>query len=145
MSIPSKTGERNSSLTISLNLSLDDIAERIVEAHDSTLSALRTSVQRAIDVGQLLALAKQKLGHGKLLPWLASNCGFSGATARRYMRLAKRLPDLKLLNVSNLGLSDAYRLIEGPPAKEPPAALLRGMAARVDCEWRGGSRQGERA
>jgi hypothetical protein len=75
----------------------------------------------AIETGALLIEAKKRVGHGNFERWVANNCELSPATARRWMELADKRPELekqltaKTLNLSDLNLSSARRLIALPP------------------------------
>jgi hypothetical protein len=69
-------------------------------------------------VGQLLTLAKEKVGHGEFLPWLEKEFSLSEKSAERYMAAHKFLitvaPLLKTDKLSNLKLrpSAIYDLVE---------------------------------
>lgn len=63
----------------------------IAFAHDAKKSA-SLAIEKAVECGQFLIEAKQAVGHGKWLEWLANpNHGWnlSDETARKYMKLAE--------------------------------------------------------
>jgi hypothetical protein len=47
------------------------------------------AVKAAMDAGDALILAKEKVGHGDWMLWLEKNCALSDRTARVYMQLAQ--------------------------------------------------------
>ncbi len=91
--------------------------EEITRLHQEILSAARTSLEKAIRVGELLSTIKGNLKHGEWLPWLAANVPFTDRTARNYLRVFQNRDRLKSESVSDL--ADAYRLL-APPAPSAP-------------------------
>jgi hypothetical protein len=106
------------------DMKLPDLTRAIIDKVAQITSSLRTSVACAIETGALLIEAKKRVGHGNFEQWVANNCQLSPATARRWMELADKRPELekqlsaKSLNLSDLNLSSARRLIAPP---KPPA------------------------
>lgn len=87
--------------------------------HGEICEAARTSIGKAIRIGELLTQTRLTLKHGEWLPWLKENVGFSRQTADNYRRIYEKREDIKLLNVGNL--SEAYRALadsQNEPAKE---------------------------
>ena len=112
------------------DMKLPELTRAIKDRVAQITSHLRTSVACAIETGALLIAAKKKVGHGNFERWVADNCELSPATARRWMELAEKRPELekqlsaKTLNLSDLNLSSARRLIAPPKAPmpdQPPA------------------------
>ena len=105
------------------DMKLPDLTRAIKDRVAQITSHLRTSVACAIETGALLIEAKKRVGHGNFERWVANNCELSPATARRWMELAEKRPELekqlsaKTLNLSDLNLSSARRLIAPP---KPP-------------------------
>jgi len=94
---------------------LADLATRIKAHHAAVKDAARNVVEKAIAAGTLLKEAKDKVGHGKWLPWLEANCELSERTAENYMRLANnrhKLDALKSAANANLTLARALRAIK---------------------------------
>jgi len=87
-----------------------DHVDRIHEEHAKVESALRASVQHAINCGELLIEAKKSSSHGKWADWLRDNIKFSERLAQAYMRLA-RLPVEKRNAVADLPLREALSAI----------------------------------
>jgi hypothetical protein len=87
--------------------------------HSEILSALRTNIDKAIRIGELLAEQKSELGHGQWLPWLEANIKFTDRTARNYMRVFENRDRLKSETLSDL--TDAYRLLTESKVSETPA------------------------
>jgi len=108
------------------DMKLPDLTRAIRDRVAQITSSLRTSVACAIETGALLIEAKKRVGHGNFERWVANNCELSPATARRWMELAEKRPELekqlsaKTLNLSDLNLSSARRLIAPPPPPPPP-------------------------
>jgi len=84
--------------------------QEIVNLHQEILGHLRSSLGKAIKIGQLLSEQKSNLAHGEFTTWVKVNIPFSDRTARNYMRLFKEQDKLKTENVSDLG--DAYNVLK---------------------------------
>lgn len=65
-----------------------DLAEPINLEHQLAQAAAASAVRHAIICGLLLIRQKATPRHGKWLPWLAANVGFSQQTANNYVHLA---------------------------------------------------------
>ena len=88
--------------------------QEIISLHQEITSHLKTSLQMAIRVGQLLTEQKESLGHGHFTPWIKEHLPFKERTARNYMRLYRERDRLKTATVTDLGA--AYKLLS-PPRK----------------------------
>ena len=112
--------------TTPAQLSVPDLARAINDRMSAMLISFRTSVQRAIEIGELLREAKRRVGHGKFEKWLADHCQLSRASAARYMNLAKKRPEMekqladKSLKLRDLNLGMAQRLLSPPQDEESP-------------------------
>jgi len=95
-------------------------ADEINRLHGEIMGALRTSVEAAIRIGELLTEQKAELEHGEWLPWILTHVPFSEWTARNYMRLHRERAQLKSGNVPDL--TSAYRAIGvlAEPAEPEP-------------------------
>jgi hypothetical protein len=102
------------------------IAE-IRAANEACVSAVRTSVVKAIETGKLLIELKELAGHGHWLPSL-SEAGLTPRTAQRYMRLASLSPE-DATRVSHLGVGAALSAIARKVS--PMKAVLDEMDAVV--------------
>jgi hypothetical protein len=106
------------------DMSVPDLARAINEKVAQMAISARTSLARAIEIGELLIEAKRRLAHGKFEKWRDDHCQLSPATARRCMEFAEKRPELekqlaaKTLNLSDLNLTAARRLLAKPPEKE---------------------------
>ena len=60
---------------------------RINEKHKILTEGLKKSVKLAVQIGQLLTEAKDKLEHGQFIEWVNNNCLFTDRTAENYMKL----------------------------------------------------------
>ncbi len=83
-----------------------DTVSRINTLHQELLGLARTSLEKALELGQLLSEAKASLEHGQWLPWLANNIRFSERTVQNYLRIYKNRDLLKSEGVADL--SEAY-------------------------------------
>ena len=68
---------------------LTDLAERINAAHEACVAGATISLQRAIELGELLSKVARRVGPGKLESWVECNCSFSFRTARRYVLISQ--------------------------------------------------------
>lgn len=109
-------------------------ASEIRQLHSEIISAAKTSLEKAIRIGQLLAEQKAKLAHGQWTPWLESNVPFTDRTARNYIRLWDERDRLKTETVSDL--SEAYKLLAPPPAAtrlaDSESKIAAGLAVAND-------------
>lgn len=81
-------------------------------------------VESAVRAGQLLLTAKASVAHGSWEQWVTDNCTVAPRTARAYMRLAERLPQLpepQRQRVAEMPLRWALQAITtAPEAPEAP-------------------------
>jgi hypothetical protein len=96
---------------------LEKCASEIKTLHHELVTMARDSMQRAVDIGQRLAFAKDELPHGKYEDWVLANFDFTPRTATRYMRVFWFSNQSQ---VSDLSLSAVYKLLT--PPKEKPSA-----------------------
>jgi hypothetical protein len=95
---------------------LATLAARIAAEHRAFVAAVKRGLEHAIAAGHLLIKAKDRLGHGKWLPWLSDHCQVPERTAQLYMRLARHAPELarKSATVADLTVREAASLITAP-------------------------------
>jgi Protein of unknown function (DUF3102) len=93
----------------SLSNSLTDLAARIRAEHEAVGVALKESVSHAIQAGEMLLEAKDKLNHGEWLPWLKDHCSLNERLAQRYMRIARN--KAKYAGLSDLSITGALALL----------------------------------
>ncbi len=91
-----------------MNLQINEYAKKINELHKILNIQLKTPLNTAIEIGQLLIEVKENVGHGNFLNWIKDNCFFSDKTAQSYMKCY--LYKSKIESVSNL--NEAYKQIE---------------------------------
>jgi hypothetical protein len=94
-------------------------AEEIRVLHGEILGSFKTSLVKAIRIGELLTEQKDSLEHGDFIPWVEKNLPFSDRTARNYMRLYRERDRLKTESVSDL--TSAYFLLTEP--KDGPVQI----------------------
>jgi hypothetical protein len=89
-------------------VTIDTAGAEINRLHGVIEQKLRSSVEDAIRVGQILTQVKDRLPHGDFLPWLQATCDFSSDTSERYRKLYAH--HSKIRSVRNL--QEAYQQIE---------------------------------
>ena len=95
--------------TQKLNGTLDAVVTEISRLHDEIVVAARTSVTKAIRIGELLYRVRASR-RGKWLKWIDDNVPFlSQRTTYNYIGCYERRDELRLANVATL--SDAYDLL----------------------------------
>jgi len=97
-------------------------AREINRLHSEIMSAAKTSLEKAIQIGELLTAKKQSMKHGEWLPWIKERLSFSARTVQNYLRCWERRADLK--NASVAFLADAYRLLTPPKNEQQPQRVL---------------------
>jgi hypothetical protein len=105
-------------------LSVDN-PERVTEItqlHNEVTQALRTSLAKAIRIGELLTEQKASLPHGAWGAWIDEHLPFSRRTATNYMRLFDHRDELKSEKFSDL--SSAYRMIRSATTDDHDADPL---------------------
>lgn len=92
------------------------------KAHEAKASA-EQAMEHAYRAGALLLEVKASVGHGRLATWLTENCEFGQRQAQRYMRAAKRRPEIEAKSdaKSHLTLTTALECI-AEEAPERPAS-----------------------
>ena len=98
-------------------LLINDVAKEVNKLHDEIISALSSTIPKAIRAGDYLNSIKEKMDHGKFLIWIKDNCKFKQSAAYNYMKIAQYKN--KLQNYTACGnLQEAYKQIESLEAVE---------------------------
>jgi hypothetical protein len=104
-----------------MSFEISEAASEINRLHGEICQAARTTIDKAIRIGELLAEQKATLKHGEWLPWLDANVQFTARTASNYLRVFKNRLRLKSETISDL--TDAYDALtertEAPAARPP--------------------------
>jgi hypothetical protein len=100
---------------------LRDAAARIRERMSRTKQSI-------IEIGRELIAVKDRVGHGKFLPWIEREFGVTNKTAERFMSVAARFGD-KFDIVSNLTLTVLYELAAPNTAEEVRTEVTERAAA----------------
>jgi Protein of unknown function (DUF3102) len=100
--------------------------------HAAVAQHQRVALDHAIKAGSFLATAKERLPHGRWLPWLAQNCPtISRRTAQVYLQLRYRQADLKCADVpAHLTIDDALKVIAKNRATGRPATTRAAASER---------------
>jgi hypothetical protein len=107
-----------------MSAEISGAACEINRLHGEICQAARTTIDKAIRIGELLAEQKARLKHGEWLPWLKANVQFTARTASNYQRVFENRLRLKSETISDL--TDAYdALAERPEAPSPRPPQLR--------------------
>jgi hypothetical protein len=96
-------------------VSINAAIEEITSLHGEVIQEARTTLRKAIRIGELLTSVKPRLGHGKWLPWLAANVPFRQETASDYMRCYQQRDKFKSGLKPNL--TQAVKMLRDPDAK----------------------------
>jgi hypothetical protein len=97
-------------------------AAEIIRLHDEVTGHLKTSLEKAIRIGELLTDQKESMAHGAFTPWVKENLPFTDRTARNYMHLHRERDRLKTETVSDL--KTAYKMLS-PPKSETFKDIIR--------------------
>jgi len=66
-----------------------------VEAsRDRIRERMKRSAEDIVEIGRELVAVKEGIGHGRFLPWLRAEFGWSVATAQRFMQVAGAFPEM---------------------------------------------------
>jgi hypothetical protein len=114
-------------------------AQLINAAHKAVVSANKTSIEKAIEAGEMLKACKDSVSHGEWSKWLYDNCrDISDETARLYMRLAdpknaQKLEEAAKQNgnaVAVLSVRGAAKVLAKPQTPEQKAKRKATIAAK---------------
>lgn len=88
--------------------------------HRAAEAAARSALEHARNAGELLLEAKGQVEHGKWTAWIREHVEFAPRTARLYMRIARRWPELEAHteNGNALPIREAAGLLAEPKAKK---------------------------
>lgn len=94
-------------------VSIETAATEVKRLHEGIESKMRSSVEDAIRIGEILSQVREKKGHGDFLPWV-STLSFSNKTAYRYISLYEYKS--KIVTMTNL--QEAYKQVATLEAQE---------------------------
>ncbi|RDJ20118.1 DUF3102 domain-containing protein [Bosea caraganae] len=93
-----------------------------------TYGALQaTTMETVAEIGLRLLQARETVGHGKFMPWVSSECGFSHSTALRMMDVAENIGPDQIRHVMNLPASFVYKVA----AKSTPPEIREEFKAQL--------------
>lgn len=87
-------------------------AAEINRLHRECCEGMRTTLEKAIEIGKRLAAQKKECGHGKWEAWVKANLTFSVSLAWRYMRCHENRANLAA--VQDLTIAEFARLTDAP-------------------------------
>ena len=85
-------------------------SQEISTLHQEIVGHLKSSLEKAVKIGELLTVQKSAIKHGEFTLWLKMNIPFTERTARNYMRLYRARDKLKAEIVSDL--NQAYGFLK---------------------------------
>jgi len=104
------------------DMTVPDLAKAINDRLSAIAANTRNTLQRSIEIGDLLLEAKERVGHGNFEAWLLDHCQLSFRSARRYMKFAKERPQIeaqaKSATLADLSINTAQRLLAPPKRQE---------------------------
>lgn len=112
-------------------LSGDSLEVQINREHHAALASAHAALEHAINAGHLLIEAKKKSGFGNWKHWLQTHFEGSDRTARAYMQLANKWPEITADQngnaVADLSYREALKLAAEPPkeTRSPPAPVAK--------------------
>ena len=115
--------------TAIIKTTYDAQAQEIIRLHSEIEASLRTTLAKAIRIGQLLSEKKTTLKHGEYLPYVRT-LPFSERTARMYVSVYKRQDELKSAKVADL--SNAYQFLGLLPGETKESADSDILIVRTD-------------
>jgi hypothetical protein len=97
---------------------LSELARRANKAHEHALRATTSALGKWAAVGELLAEAKARVGHGGFRTWVEANCNFGERQARKYIRISSNRAEVEAAIIANpdsaFGIDDAVKAIASP-------------------------------
>jgi len=67
--------------------SIDADAALINEMHETLSGLARTSLEKAIEIGEALSVVKKRVGHGNWMAWCEGNLTFEKSSVAKYLGL----------------------------------------------------------
>ena len=104
----------------------------IVTLHSEICGLLKTSLEKAVRIGELLTEQKANLKHGEFGSWIKANLPFTDRTVRNYMSFYRNRELLKTESVSDL--TGAYRYVRQIAAGKTEARTLDVSALKRERE-----------
>jgi hypothetical protein len=113
----------NSTSTIP-EISLKGLADQINAEHALCMAAAQDAVNKAIEVGRLLAEAKDQVRHGEWAGWVAENCSFGLRQSQKYMKAyghREQILEQMRTEGAHLSLNGAMAQLARPKAPQAEA------------------------
>jgi len=95
------------------------LADEVNAEHHAGMRDVISGLEHFRRAGQGLVEAKQGCEHGEWSAWLAANIKFSAQTARGYMRIAERWPEIEAEQKRKMLSFSACLKLLAPPKPEP--------------------------
>jgi hypothetical protein len=109
----------------------DAAGVKINKLHKEVCSGMRTTLEKAIEVGKLLTAQKKKCGHGNWIPWIEKNLEFAERTARQYINCHKNQDKLKRYPDTDLTLVELARIADTEDPKTIEAELVKEPVSNI--------------
>jgi hypothetical protein len=133
-------GKRSNTRSGKAQVTLAAIEKELPKLEDELSALGKTVLQKALQYGELLTIAKGLLKHGEWLPWLKGHVRFSQTAVWHYMKLWERRDDpelVKLFGTNNLmDVTEAYAVLGLPwgTGKLPRATKKLRTVEEVEAE-----------
>jgi DNA modification methylase len=86
-----------------------EVAQEVIALHNQNLQAAKMSIDRGIQIGEILSKHKESIGHGNWLPWVKKYLRYTARTVTNYIGLYVHRKEIKKRKVSDL--QAAYKLL----------------------------------
>jgi len=124
---------------VEVEISLEQLAEAINKSHRAAHESAWAAVSHAVEAGQALLEARQRIDSGTFEDWVSANTEMAYATANRYMRLAfykDELPTSDGLTSAThgVGINAAQKALRGLPPIPKVFGSNGPVATKMDIE-----------
>ena len=126
MKTTSKTLSKSKSNTpVNAYLVSDSTKKKIEKLHYDILTNQLKGFEKAVELGAILSEIKEKLPHGKFIPWIEENFKtIKMRTVQYYMKFYHNQDRLRLELHDNLSIVDAKKYMEKPKKKSSDSIPL---------------------
>lgn len=110
---------------------LAELTASIQRNHEEAEAAGQTAVLKSIATGKALLELKRTLPHGQFVPYVVKNFTFAMGTAQKYMRFARREPQIlqhieRLRSIGlHLSMPEALKFLNRLNADDKPTPIKR--------------------
>ena len=118
--------QESSSSQLSLSPTLQKEVDELESLHLEIIDALVTSFDKAVELGKRLTNLKDRLPHGKFLPFIEHNIKtFKPRAAQNYMRIYKNQDELRLQLHEKLDIGLALKFLSKKKPKDQTVVEIK--------------------